>query len=207
MNRKWIPPLLFVGSAFLAQPQSHGAITAHITKRTAHLLRAERAPDYAGRLRHHMAWATFPLRVYFVRDANYSQTREEAALDGFDQWEEATNGVVRYERVSSASRAQITVRFNPRTNDGYTMTQFRRSRLRQAKISIGVRRGAYDDILCIAAHEFGHALGIDGHSDDRRDLMYPVHWAGTRCRITPRDLNTLMSIYPSLFETETALWP
>ena len=45
----------------------------------------------------------------------------------------------------------------------------------------------------------GRAIGpTGGHSDSRRDLMYPAHFEGTRCRITERDLDTLISIYPAI---------
>jgi predicted Zn-dependent protease len=58
-----------------------------------------------------------------------------------------------------------------------------------------VKRGNSVDISAIAAHEFGHALGIDGHSADSRDLMHPIHNMGAPCRITSRDLNTLLWLY------------
>ena len=60
------------------------------------------------------------------------------------------------------------------------------------------------DIACIAAHEFGHALGLDGHSDRSADLMYPVHRMGSRLLITARDLRTLATVYPELVSRVTS---
>lgn len=57
----------------------------------------------------------------------------------------------------------------------------------------------------IAAHEFGHALGIGPHSNDGNDLMYYLlHNNGTIAElVTTRDLNTLKSIYCNNFPTAT----
>jgi predicted Zn-dependent protease len=64
------------------------------------------------------------------------------------------------------------------------------------------------DLQSVAAHEFGHALGIDGHSDDPGDLMYPVEIRmigpdgnpvpAPVHSVTLRDLNTLALCYPQL---------
>ena len=45
----------------------------------------------------------------------------------------------------------------------------------------------------VAAHEFGHAFGLEGHSVDRTDLMY-AH-AHLPAAITVRDKNTLLMNY------------
>jgi len=43
-------------------------------------------------------------------------------------------------------------------------------------------------------HEFGHALGIWGHSDDPGDVMYAAQVAQP-VSVSPRDLNTLLQIH------------
>ena len=161
--------------------------------------RAVVVSNYAARLKNFpLAWAQFPVRVYFERDARYSARREQWARSGFDQWVTATNGFVRYQVCDSPEQAQIVVSFDLTSNNGYTRTRFNGTDLESADISIGAKRGAGSDIACIAAHEFGHSLGIDGHSENRRDLMYPTHQMGSAWRITARDLNTLSALYPSL---------
>jgi predicted Zn-dependent protease len=48
-----------------------------------------------------------------------------------------------------------------------------------------------DEILLVAAHEMGHALGLP-HSDDTRDLMFPQN---TAWRPTARDYRTMEAVY------------
>ena len=156
------------------------------------------AEGYSSRLKNRISWNRFPIKIFFVRDSNYDRRRQDTALDGFDRWGEVTDGYAKFRVVDSSDSADVVVRFDPRTNDGRTTMRYRGDRLYRADMMIGVERDADIDIESTAAHEFGHALGINGHSDSRRDLMYPAHFEGTRCRITERDLDTLISIYPAI---------
>jgi hypothetical protein len=155
-------------------------------------------PNYVGKLSHQIAWRKFPVSVYFIRDDHYSQSREQFAKHGFNRWVIVTDGIIDFVVTDDPDDADLTVRFDPKTDNGYTLTRFRDGRISRADITIGVRQGAQYDVEAVAAHEFGHAMGIDGHSDNKRDLMYPVHWSGTPSRITERDLNTLAARYPFL---------
>lgn len=155
-------------------------------------------PNYSARLDHHLMWRYLPVRVYFLHDKNYSAELEQIARDGFDHWTKATSGFVKYAVTQVWQRADIFVRFDPDLNGGLTKTHFRKGILFRADMTVGVARDVDDDILCTAAHEFGHALGIDGHSDERSDLMFPVHVMGRGFRVTERDVNTLAISYPEL---------
>lgn len=156
-------------------------------------------PNYGRNVDHLLNWSSFPVTVFFVKDANYTTARQNLATDGFDQWVSATQGVLTYSLTNDVNNADITVRFDPTTSDGVTTIHFSGFTLSSADMALGTRNNAAADIQCIAAHEFGHALGIDGHSDDQNDLMYAIHFVGTVCPVTQRDLNTIKTGYCHLF--------
>jgi predicted Zn-dependent protease len=168
------------------------ACDAHLPAKAAaaRTPRSNPGADYSAQIKVRATWSGFPLLVYFTRDSAYSEAREQYARAGFSKWTAATHGFVVYSVVDRADAANIVVRFDPETNDGYTTTHFTDSRIGSAVVRIGVRKGRAYDIKCIAAHEFGHALGLDGHSGQKSDVMYPVHTMGSAWSITRRDLNT-----------------
>ena len=77
------------------------------------------------------------------------------------------------------------------------------------------RQWSKDEMRAIILHEFGHALGIKGHSDTKKDIMYaeiqeksrqlrapsgaplPVFWRSLVKDPSPRDINTLIRLYNS----------
>ncbi len=145
-------------------------------------------------------WSTFPVRVYFEKDENYSETLQSIALHGFDQWVEATEMKIRYQLVDSREAAHIVVRFDPGTRDGKTRYRYQlNGQLVHADIDIGIKGNNRIDIQSVAAHEFGHALGIGGHSVNPNDMMYATYTSGVPLRITESDLNTLKTAYCNLF--------
>ena len=84
----------------------------------------------------------------------------------------------------------------------------------EATINLGAMTGKTPDSVLrpVVLHEFGHALGMKGHSDDKKDIMYfqmqekrrqipvpiipmPLFWKSLVKNPSPRDLNTLIRLY------------
>lgn len=181
------------------------------------------APNYAHApdMVHLLHWERFPIRVYFRTSSAFTEERRKSALAGFAQWVLATGGVVRYEEVAVPAKADLLVQFDRDTwvprqpgTAGSTSLYFSKLQIRKAEMELGTGRATPDQLQTTAAHEFGHALGIDGHSDDPDDLMcavtirsyssalmlYPEPPRG----ITERDLNTLKTAYGTLFAPKPA---
>lgn len=145
----------------------------------------------------------FPLRLFFKRDDQYSASRQATALAGFNQWVSATGGRANYSVVSNASNANVTVSFYQFTGGagdtlGTTTVNYRGNVIETATLELGITGDAVDDKLT-AAHEYGHALGISGHSPDKADLMYFT--GNVSGQITTSDLNTILTAYCNNFSS------
>ena len=166
-------------------------------------------------------WAQFPVRVYLPTHGQGQAEEAQTVLAGFDEWVKASHGKVSYVRVLEAGKAEITVQLVPgrflsaETRSvgavGETTFYSRNGTLRKADIRLAEGAGVPEDLQTTAAHEFGHALGISGHSDDPDDLMYPVEIShfnpldpplpGGAATVTAHDLRMLKECYPGLFQS------
>lgn len=164
-------------------------------------------------------WAHFPVRVFLPAHGPGQTEEAQVALAGFDEWTAASHGKIRYVRVADAAKAEITVMLVPGrflSADvksvgavGETTVYSSGGVLQKASIRLVEGLGASEDVQATAAHEFGHALGISGHSDDPGDLMYPVETLhlgapeepapGAAHTVTAHDLRLLAACYPVLF--------
>ena len=146
-------------------------------------------------------WPVFPLRVFFVADAQNTAARRALAARNFDKWAAVTHNGATYQVVSRPSDANVTVNFY-KYNGGagdvlgrtYLKAYDQSDTIESAIVNIGITGDNANDGIT-ATHEFGHALGIYGHSADADDLMY-FEGNDTRCGcITPADVNTLLTAY------------
>ena len=160
-------------------------------------------------------WAQFPVRVFVpAKDAEQTQNAR-LALAGLDEWVDAAHGRISYVRAADPNAADIVVRFLPGTylsaaarSVGETKTISSGPVLKKAEIRLAEDGAAPEELQSAAAHEFGHALGIQGHSDNPDDLMFPVEIryysaAGGSSftaahKVTAHDLRLLSACYPAL---------
>lgn len=162
-------------------------------------------PNYLKSLQHGLHWSRFPLHVCFTNSNNTTSKQEARVLLGFALWVKATQGKADYRVTRSPGHVEITVTYelSERPADfgemGTTYFAYNPAThsMSKAEIHLKIWHDMSEEDLrqlqLTAAHEFGHALGINGHSPNAHDLMYPFTTPDSR--VTDQDVNTLNAIY------------
>jgi hypothetical protein len=122
----------------------------------------------------------------------------------FMAWQQATEQLVQFQQVSTLQASQINVQWRRinRTSLGHCQTSWTSDgRIYSAEISIGLTEGGLvkeynndSEVKHTVLHEIGHALGLLGHSDHPRDIMFVPHQYGVY-DLSPRDVATLVQLY------------
>lgn len=160
-------------------------------------------------------WTQFPVHVYIFAPGRAQQEEVLTVLAGFDEWTVAAQGKISYVRVADTRKAEITVHLEAGRylsaalqSVGETTVYSAKGVLKKAGMRLAEGAMTTDDLQATAAHEFGHALGIQGHSEDQDDLMFPIeilHFnaldpslLGAAHTVTAHDLQLLKQCYPDL---------
>ena len=173
------------------------------------------APNYAGDVTRNR-WPVLPVRVHFTNDIvltppGGAATRvNDLIRAAFDRWPAATGGIIGYVLTDDPAQANISVTTTTvpdpsgLSETGSTSVTAGGGVLAAATVQVYV----WPDITApeltrglpaTAAHEFGHALGIEGHSPDPSDLMYVSHDPNADVPLSLRDVNTIKTLYSPLF--------
>ena len=168
------------------------------------------APNHMGSTYRLYRLTHLPVVVYFHRDGGYTPEREGIARAGFSQWVEAVqHPLLTYVVTDDPGEANVAVRFVESLPGGswgaFDLDFYRYDEvLNGGTINIAVGREATPARLQnTAAHEFGHALGMNVHTRDCADIMAGDFYCGfpqTPQPLSERDVNSLKTAYCWLFE-------
>ena len=164
------------------------------------------APNYLADIEGGFHWSHAVLKVFI--DAPATDKRVALVKEGAELWTSFPGSSLKFEYVASADAADITVRFLPPSAfeedfAGNTTSYHLDPSLELTRADVELRNDVpAANIATLTTHEFGHALGIDGHSATKTDTMYPV--APNPGRVTQPDANTLASLYQDSTGRSTA---
>lgn len=142
-----------------------------------------------------------PIRVYVEtnpRSGLYKPHYRDYVNWSLSSWNQALNGRLSYTMVNSRQNADITIDWVPGFSDRYVagVTTYQ---VGHADIEIKASGIPDKDVKANIIHEFGHALGIAGHSNNQADIMVGSRrWnrnGGYEPRLSSNDIHAIQRLY------------
>ena len=160
-----------------------------------------------GRIAH---FSDMPIRVY-VSPMLETEAYLDAIRHAMIQWESASGGIVEFKETTVSGEADIRVSWGtaglwPIAEMTGAKTELTRLDATRSKVEMIlvppeselVRTAFPSRLRAICLHEFGHAIGLWGHSPMACDVGFH---ASSAQRPTRRDINTLLRVYATPLNT------
>lgn len=150
-----------------------------------------------------------PLKIYIDNSYNSKQIYIDAAKDALQAWKIASGSLLSFEFINDKELADVTILFSASASKtenqtlGLTQHSTRNGYIEKVSITLYTLGSNYkiltaNDIYNVALHEFGHMLGLWGHSDNKTDVMYSTYNMNSpneRISLSQQDKNTIKALY------------
>ncbi len=155
----------------------------------------------------HFSTAKMPLRVYIadgLKVPGWNVQMKQAVVSAMRAWSNATRSKVSFSQTYSENNADIIVRWEKNFSDnilGVSPFQSVGDTIIRSDISLAVYYPdsnvpiPYGELVTIATHEMGHAIGLRGHSPYPSDVMYFSSDHASNQALSARDTNTIGMLY------------
>lgn len=150
---------------------------------------------------------SMPLRVYIADGRNvpgWIPSMKSIATGAMASWQRVTGNKLRFVTVGREAEAHIVVRWQREFKDnivGVSPLQTVGNTIVQSDVTLALYYPGSNqmipmaDMQGIAIHEFGHAIGLRGHSPYPQDIMYFSMNQQQRNTLSQRDINTINALY------------
>lgn len=163
-------------------------------------------------------WTRMPIRVCIASGAGvfgYRDSFRQTLMDAFSMWAQGSENRLSFTLVNDPSNADVYCDWTADTNqivapgraveggitklNGQPMANGSDVGITNARMTLLTNRSGNplsdDDMKKVCLHEVGHALGINGHSNNNSDVMFfseaPTVWPA----LTKRDKTTICRLY------------
>lgn len=155
----------------------------------------------------HFATSRMPLKVYIANGVGipgWNAQMKQAVTQAMRSWQVASRGKLTFSQTYNENNADIIVRWQKNFSDnilGVSPFQSVGDTIVRSDINLAVYYPdsnvpiPYGELVTIATHEMGHAIGLKGHSPFPDDIMYFSTSHGDNQGLSQRDINTIGMLY------------
>lgn len=163
-------------------------------------------------------WSRMPIRVFIASGAGvpgYQNTYNQDLMDAFSQWAMGSQNRIAFSLSNDPSQSDIYCEWTGDPNrvvehgrpveggltklNGQPLPNGMDVGIISAKVTILTNRNGMplsdNDMRKVCLHEVGHALGINGHSNNNTDVMFFSESPTIMPALTPRDIATICRLY------------
>ncbi len=148
----------------------------------------------------------FPLKVYIKDEANMPAGYADSIKNSFNNWKNSSRGFFSFEYVTNEKEANIIVEavaapIAACSHDKGSIHEFKlignvlkSAYIKVPKVDCDGKNIEASDFYVVVQHNIGHVLGLQNHSNNPKDVMYP-EFTFENINISSADMATLEYLY------------